>query len=87
MKFLNGFKTILGVAILVATTAIKALGKDDGGVINAVGNALGDMADHVASVAAGAGSVLTILGVIHKREKKTEEDTTVPPSSPSRARL
>lgn len=58
MKFLNGFKTVLGIVITVVATVAPTIAP----TIIAVG-------DHVQGIAQGVGGVLVALGLIHKREK------------------
>lgn len=59
MKFLNGWKTILGVAGTAATLVFPHV---DPGV-------LGGVLDNANNVVTGAFGLLTLLGVIHKVEK------------------
>jgi hypothetical protein len=59
MKFLNGFKTIVGVVGSVLTVLIPKL---DPSIISGVG-------DHLFAVAQGVFGLLTVLGIIHKVEK------------------
>jgi hypothetical protein len=62
MKFLDGFKTIIGVA---GSVALIVAPKIDPAIVQAVG-------DHAYGVAQGVFGLLTVLGVIHKREKKAK---------------
>lgn len=59
MKFLNGFKTILGLIGTVVTVVIPAISGD---VVAAVG-------EQVLGIAQGVFGLLAALGVIHKVEK------------------
>lgn len=61
MKFLNGFKTILGAVGMVVTIAAPSLAP-----------AIGEAAPHAISVAQGVFGLLTVLGIIHKAEKKAQ---------------
>lgn len=56
MKFLNGWKTILGVAGIVLPMVIAP-------------EKAHDVITHADSIVVGAAGLLTILGVIHKTEK------------------
>lgn len=60
MKFLNGFKTVIGVIGSVVLVLAPRVSAD---VVQAVG-------DQVYGVAQGIFGLLTILGIIHKVEKK-----------------
>lgn len=60
MKFLNGFKTIIGLVGSVVTVLIPKVTPD---IVSAV-------SDHAVAVAQGVFGLLTVLGVIHKVEKK-----------------
>lgn len=64
MKFLNGFKTIIGIAGTLATPLI-ALGGSVGNVVQHGVNAL----PAVYQTVEGAFLMLTALGIIHKVEK------------------
>lgn len=58
MKFLNGFKTVIGVAGTVASlVAPKIL------------PVITDAAPHAINIAQGAFGLLMVLGIIHKSEK------------------
>jgi len=73
MKFLNGWKTILGAAGSIAVIVGGALGKNVG-VIPGVIQTLSDIGEHINAVILGGAAVLGTLGVIHKVEKsKTPE--------------
>lgn len=76
MKFLDGLKTLIGV---VGTVVTVVLPKVSPAVVVAVG-------DHVFSVAQGVFGVLTLLGVIHKVEKKAEADKEAAKYSPNTRR-
>ncbi len=58
MKFLNGFKTILGAAGMVLTF-----------VAPKIVPAFSDAAPHAINIAQGAFGLLLALGIIHKSEK------------------
>lgn len=62
MKFLNGLKTIIGVVGTVVTVLVP---KITPAVVTEVG-------DHAFAVAQGVFGLLTVLGIIHKVEKKVE---------------
>lgn len=68
MKFLNGWKTILGTVGTLGTLLLGA-----GGKIGQVAGTALEVAGHLDSVALGAFGVLTTLGIIHKAEKKSEK--------------
>lgn len=68
MKFLNGWKTILGAAGSVAVIVGGALGKNVG-VIPGVVQTLSDIGEHINAVILGGSAVLGALGIIHKAEK------------------
>jgi len=61
MKFLNGFKTIIGLA---GTVLGVILPKIDSAIITGVG-------DHVYGIAQGVFGLLLTLGLIHKAEKRS----------------
>jgi hypothetical protein len=65
MKFLNGWKTIIGVIGTVATVLVPKL---DPAIIPAIG-------DHAVGLIQGAFGLLTALGIIHKVEKATGSGT------------
>lgn len=58
MKFLNGFKTVLGLAGTVVTVLAPKFAPT-----------LNEAAPHAVAVAQGAFGLLLALGVIHKAEK------------------
>lgn len=62
MKFLNGFKTVLGAAGMVASI-----------VAPKVVPALTDAAPHAINVAQGVFGLLLALGIIHKAEKSSSK--------------
>lgn len=62
MKFLNGFKTIIGLVGTVVTVLVPKVTPD---IVNAVG-------DHALAIGQGVFGLLTVLGIIHKAEKKAE---------------
>lgn len=62
MKFLNGFKTILGLVGTVVTVLMPKVTPD---LVAGVG-------DHAVAIAQGVFGLLTVLGIIHKVEKKVE---------------
>lgn len=64
MKFLNGWKTIIGVVVSIATPIVAA-----GGDLGKVGAKILDIVQHGDAVVAGAAALLTTLGIIHKVEK------------------
>ena len=64
MKFLNGWKTILGVVGSVATLLVSG-----GGKIGEIATTAVDVAGHLDSVALGVFGALTALGIVHKAEK------------------
>lgn len=61
MKFLNGFKTWLGLGGLVASMVLPAIGVDAGGVPG--------VQEGLWNVSQGVFGTLAALGVIHKVEK------------------
>mgnify|MGYP001160660381 CR=1 FL=1 len=65
MKFLNGFKTVIGIIGAVATPLV-ALGGDVGRIATDGIAAL----PHVYSTVEGAFLTLATLGIIHKAEKR-----------------
>lgn len=67
MKFLNGFKTIIGVLGAVATPLI-AVGGDVGKIAQDGISAL----PHIYSTVEGAFLALTAIGIIHKVEKASK---------------
>lgn len=64
MKFLNGFKTIIGVIGAIATPLV-AVGGDIGKIAQDGISAL----PHVYTTVEGAFLALTAIGIIHKVEK------------------
>lgn len=62
MKFLNGFKTIIGLAGVVVSTVVPSLVP----VVN-------EIAPQLVGIAQGVFGVLATLGVVHKVEKINEE--------------
>lgn len=64
MKFLNGYKTILGIVGTVATVLISS-----GGNVGHIGQVVVDASQHVDAILGGAFGLLTVLGIIHKKEK------------------
>jgi hypothetical protein len=62
LKFLNGFKTILGSIGLVVSV-----------VLPHVAGTVAQAAPHAISIAQGAFGLLTLLGLIHKAEKKAAQ--------------
>lgn len=64
MKFLNGWKTIIGVVVTIATPLVAA-----GGDLGKVGAKVVDIVQHGDAVVAGMAALLTALGIIHKVEK------------------
>lgn len=62
MKFLNGFKTLIGVLGTVATVLLPKIAP---GVVQAVGDA-------AVNVATGIFGLLGALGIIHKVEKSSD---------------
>lgn len=58
MKFLNGFKTVLGAAGMVLTI-----------VAPKIVPVITDAAPHAINIAQGAFGLLAVLGLIHKSEK------------------
>lgn len=64
MKFLNGWKTVLGFVGLGVTVLSSA-----GGDVAQVGAVVGEVAGHVDAVVLGVFGTLAALGVIHKAEK------------------
>lgn len=73
MKFLDGWKTKLGVIGGLASIVVPAVTQVISGNA-ALGQALVDTAtqvvNHVGAVVTGASALLTLLGVVHKVEKK-----------------
>lgn len=61
MKFLNGFKTILGVTGTVLTILVPKIAP-----------VVTDAAPHAINIAQGAFGLLTVLGLIHKAEKRAQ---------------
>lgn len=72
MRFLNGWKTILGIATTVASVVVPAIVGGTGGIVTEVAGQLEHIGDNISSVVAGAGAILTLLGLKHRREKKTD---------------
>lgn len=68
MKFLNGFKTLIGVAGLVASTVAPKLLP----AVQAIG-------EHGLGIIQGAAGILAVLGFAHKAEKRAaaEAEQTV----------
>ena len=66
MKFLNGWKTVLGLVGTVGTIIISS-----GGKVGAIASTVVQVFGHVDSVVAGVFGALTVVGIIHKVEKKT----------------
>lgn len=62
MKFLDGFKTILG-AVGLAISVIAPQASDT----------VANVGPHAVGIAQGVFGLLAVLGVIHKAEKKTKE--------------
>lgn len=62
LKFLNGFKTILGSIGLVVSVALPRLS-----------DTVAQAAPHAISIAQGAFGLLALLGLIHKAEKKAAQ--------------
>ncbi len=65
MKFLNGFKTAIGIIGAIATPVI-ALGGNVGQVVQDGVSAL----PHLYATVEGGFLMLTALGIIHKAEKR-----------------
>jgi hypothetical protein len=63
MKFLNGLKTIIGLAGTVVAIALPRISPD---VVSAVG-------DGLYHIGAGVFSTLAALGIVHKVEKATQQ--------------
>ncbi len=61
MKFLNGLKTVIGVAGTVATL-----------VMPKIVPVITDAAPHAINIAQGAFGLLMVLGIIHKKEKSNQ---------------
>lgn len=59
MKFLNGFKTILGTIGTIVSVLVPSVRPD---LITGIG-------DHVVGIVQGASALLLALGLIHKAEK------------------
>ena len=66
MKFLNGWKTILGIAGTVVTIGVGA-----GGDVGMVAGKIGEFAGNADAVVSGAFGMLAVLGLIHKGEKRS----------------
>lgn len=64
MNFLNGLKTVIGLFGTAITVIVPQV---DPSVVSAVG-------DHAVGIAQGAFGLLTVLGLIHKREKAKAKD-------------
>lgn len=64
MRFLNGFKTVVGVVGSVATLLIAGEGR-----VGEIGRTAVEVASHLESVALGVFGALAALGIIHKGEK------------------
>lgn len=67
MKFLNGWKTVGGVAGIVATILVSGAAGPEGANIGAK---IGELAQHADAVVVGGFSMLSVLGLIHKGEKR-----------------
>jgi hypothetical protein len=65
VKFLNGWKTILGIVGTVVTVGVGA-----GGDVGAIASKVGEFAGNADAVVTGAFGMLTVLGVAHKLEKR-----------------
>lgn len=65
MKFLNGWKTILGAVGILATPLIAT-----GGDLGAVAGKVVEAGQHLDAVIMGGAGVLTVLGVLHKIDKR-----------------
>jgi len=65
MKFLNGWKTILGIVGTVGTVLVAS-----GGDIGKVASVVIAASQHADSIILGASGLLTVLGLVHKAEKK-----------------
>lgn len=68
MKFLDGYKTILGIIGTVLTVVLPALGKNADFVPALISN-LQAIGANIPAIAAGASALLMALGIIHKVEK------------------
>lgn len=67
MRFLNGWKTFLGVVGMFTTVAVSA-----GGDFARIGEVVGNVAGNLDGVVLGAFGTLAALGVIHKGEKASK---------------
>lgn len=72
MKFLNGYKTVLGIGLTLASVILPAIGKD-ASILPAIGQTLSDIGDHAATLVTGIGAALTLLGLKHKAEKRADQ--------------
>lgn len=69
MKFLNGWKTLLGILTTAAAVIVPSVG-GDASLVPAVSDQVGNIVEHGSALVAGIGATLTTLGLIHKVEKK-----------------
>ena len=65
MKFLNGWKTVLGFVGTGVTLVVAS-----GGHPAEIASKVGEIAQHTDAILTGAFGVLGVLGVIHKAEKR-----------------
>lgn len=66
MKFLDGFKTLIGLVGLIVTIVAPKISPE---LVNAIGA-------QVLWIAQGVFGLLTVLGVVHKVEKVVEKTKT-----------
>lgn len=64
MKFLNGWKTVVGIVGTIGTVLVAS-----GGKIGGIASTAVQVFGHLDSVVAGVFGALAVLGVIHKVEK------------------
>lgn len=68
MKFLNGFKTFIGLAGIIITTVTTKVAPE---VVAQVGS-------EVVGIAEGVFGLLLTLGIVHKAEKRADADSLGP---------
>jgi hypothetical protein len=66
MKFLNGWKTIIGTVVSVGAVLVSA-----GGDLGKVAAKAVEIVGHADAIVVGAGALLAALGLVHKGEKRT----------------
>lgn len=80
MTWLNSYKTIVGVLITLLSILLRAINKD-AGILPALEQQLKDIGDHLAPLLTGIGALLTLVGVVHKKQKAKWIETGKPPAA------